>query len=183
MEDEMARPNPLRSIGGEKALAARIASEREQRGMTYEGLASRMTAIGCPIQASAIFKIEKSNPPRHITVDELVALGRVFKLELEDLVQPPALAKNKQLRRLVETVAETAAETLRVDEEHKAALRALGKFAAAYPAVVAELESGSNFRLADILDVLNQVAVETNAETGARQKRISARENKRKAES
>ena len=50
----------------------------EQRGWSYTGLAQRMTAQGCAIDQSALYKIEKGNPRRRISVDELVALREVF---------------------------------------------------------------------------------------------------------
>lgn len=84
----MPRPNPPRSLQSEDNLAQRIAYEREQRGLTYEGLAQRLTDVGCPIQGSAIYKIEKGMPRRRIVVDELVALGKVFYLEITDLLVP-----------------------------------------------------------------------------------------------
>ena len=175
----MPRPNAMRSIASERALAARIAYERDARGMSYEGLAARMTAIGCAINASAIYKIEKGEPPRRITVDELVALGRVFKLELEELVQPPEVAANKQLLRLLRNMQNAADATLQADGEYKTALNALAKFAEDQPSVVASLESTSDFRLADVLDTLTGIDTETDAESGARKKRARAR---RKAE-
>jgi len=192
----MARPNPLRIIGGEKALAARIAYEREQRGMSYEGLAKRMTDEGCPIQASAIFKIEKSNPPRHITVDELVALGRVFELELDDLVQPMADTAGKRLLELLNTLQGVQDERSRLDAEYKTALDGVQQFIDDWPDTVTSLTKVSGQSVAEIVKVAksdivkaakskvaNQTGTKADAEMDARQKRSSARENKRKAES
>lgn len=96
----MPRPNQLRSISGESHLARRIAFERESRGWTYEGLASRMTNVGCAIRSTAIYKIEKSDPPRRIVVDELIAFARVFGLTVEQLLQPRESALNEKLRQL-----------------------------------------------------------------------------------
>lgn len=84
----MARPNRQRAIGSERALARRIQWERENRGWSYDGLASRMTQVGCPIQPSALYKVEKADPPRRITVDELVALARVMELDINELLRP-----------------------------------------------------------------------------------------------
>lgn len=99
----MPRPNRPRSIASEQALSRRIAYEREARGMSYEGLASRMTKAGCAIQASAIYKIEKTDPPRRITVDELVAFSQVFAVPVEQLLLPPELAAADELADLVVT--------------------------------------------------------------------------------
>ncbi|MDP9437058.1 MAG: helix-turn-helix transcriptional regulator [Actinomycetota bacterium] len=84
----MPRPNPTRVISQEPNLARRIAYERQQRGWSYEGTASRLTAAGCPIAGSAIFKIEKGDPPRRISVDELVAFAKIFDAPLEELLTP-----------------------------------------------------------------------------------------------
>jgi transcriptional regulator with XRE-family HTH domain len=90
-----------REIFSEKALARRLAHERELRGWSYEGLARRMTEAGCPIDQSALFKVEKGNPPRRITVDELVALTRVFGLSANELLVPPELAAASRAADLV----------------------------------------------------------------------------------
>ncbi|HWI41999.1 MAG TPA: helix-turn-helix transcriptional regulator [Nocardioides sp.] len=98
----MARRNANRSIGSERALARRVAWEREKRGWSYEGLASRMTLEGCPIQASALFKIEKSDPPRRITVDELVALARVMNTTPDELLRPVEVVLHDEIRELAD---------------------------------------------------------------------------------
>jgi hypothetical protein len=101
----MPRPNPNRTIGGERVLARRIAEEREARDWTLEMLSRRMEAVGCPLHTSAIFKIEtgdkKTGKLRRITVDELVAFASVFEISMEDLVTPGAL-RDRRLRRLVD---------------------------------------------------------------------------------
>lgn len=89
----MARPNKARSIGGEDNLAERIAYERESLGLSYEALAKKMTEAGCAIQGSAIYKIEKGNPRRRVTVDELIALADVFEVEIQELLTPMAVLK------------------------------------------------------------------------------------------
>jgi transcriptional regulator with XRE-family HTH domain len=84
----MPRPNIGRTINVEEHLARRIALERETRDWSYEELARQMTEAGCKIAGSAIFKIEKGTPRRRVTVDELVALGEVFKLPYNRLLIP-----------------------------------------------------------------------------------------------
>ena len=78
--------NPGRSLAGEKQVAERIAHERERRGWSYEQLARAMTHAGCPMNQSAIHKIEKGNPPRRITVEELLGFARVFETNVSDLL-------------------------------------------------------------------------------------------------
>jgi len=60
----MPRQNRPRTIGQEEGLARRIGYEREQRGWSYAGLASRMTRAGCAIDQSALYKIENATPRR-----------------------------------------------------------------------------------------------------------------------
>ena len=97
----MSRLNPQRSIGGEDNLARRIERERTKRGWSYEALAKRMTDAGCSIQASAIYKIERSDPPRRITVDELIALARVFRMSIEDLLRPIGVVDKERAHKLL----------------------------------------------------------------------------------
>lgn len=97
----MARPNRPRSIEGESNLARRIQREREYRGLSYEALAKTMTDVGCSIQGSAIYKIEKGDPPRRITVDELVAFARVFDVEVEDLLTPVEVLRTQRGKQLL----------------------------------------------------------------------------------
>jgi hypothetical protein len=56
-----------------------------------------MTKAGCPINGSGLYKIEKTDPPRRITVDELVALAEVFNVTVEDLLMPPEVAARREL--------------------------------------------------------------------------------------
>lgn len=82
----MPRPNSERTIMVERSLATRIAYERNKRGLTYEALAQQLTDLGCPVQPSAIQKIEKSG--RRIVVDEAVAFAAAFEMGLEELLIP-----------------------------------------------------------------------------------------------
>jgi transcriptional regulator with XRE-family HTH domain len=100
----MARPNRRRSIEGESNLARRVQREREYRGMSYEALAKAMTAAGCSIQASAIFKIEKGDPPRRITVDELVAFADVFEVEVADLLTPVEVLRTERGKKILQDI-------------------------------------------------------------------------------
>ena len=97
---DMPRPNRGRVVRAERNVADRIAFERQQRGWTLEGLAKRMSDAGCPINSSAIYKIESGDPPRRVTVDELVALSMVFETDVADLLIPIALVNNKRARKL-----------------------------------------------------------------------------------
>lgn len=110
----MPRRGQPGSLRGEEYLAQRVQLEREKAGLTFDGLAKRMTEAGCPLNASALFKIEKASPRRRITVDELVAFSRVFKLPMEELVTDPALSQERELKALIlkREKAEAEAEAL-----------------------------------------------------------------------
>ena len=85
----MPKTTQRRTVNTELALARRIAYERQLRGWSYEGLAVRMAQVGCPIDQSAVYKIEKHDPPRRITVDELVGFGAAFGVPIQELLLPP----------------------------------------------------------------------------------------------
>ena len=127
----MPRPNQPRSIAGEASLARRIGAERERAGMSYEGLAARMDKIGCPINASGIYKIEKSG--RRITVDELVGFSRVFEIAIDDLLLPPEAVVTAELRRLVKAYDRACEEARRAAEAETDALVALMTYASEHP--------------------------------------------------
>lgn len=82
----MPRLNLNRTISTEDDVAARVRMERENRGWSPAQLAQRMTDEGCSIATSAIYKLEADG--RRITVNELVALAKVFELEVDDLLRP-----------------------------------------------------------------------------------------------
>jgi len=136
----MPRPNPPRSIASEQSLARRVAHERETRGMSYEGLAARMTKAGCPIQASALYKIEKSTPPRRITVDELVALAQVFDLSVENLLLPPEAVAAKELGVLVIRWNDAHQHALQAKEDDEDAWQRVKDFIEEHPEVKKSLE-------------------------------------------
>src|SRR5947209_1055598 len=97
----MPKRSRPRSVAAEDALARRITAEREAKGWSYVTLAVFMTNAGCPMDASSIYKIEKGNPRRRITVDEFVAFSRVLDVDLDDLLIDPALLKDKRFQDLL----------------------------------------------------------------------------------
>jgi transcriptional regulator with XRE-family HTH domain len=158
------RVNPLRSLTNERNVAERIAFEREQRGWSYEGTAKRLADNGCPIQASAIFKIEKGDPPRRITVDELVGFATVFDIAVPELLQPPALVQQKQLLELAQAMSEAAEETMRADVKYKAALQALNDYDQRHPESVDALGTQQAANLRNAMATFAEVDAETDAE-------------------
>lgn len=141
----MARPNPRRSIGTEQALSRRLQWERERRGWSYDGLASRMTNVGCPIQPSALYKIEKGDPPRRITVDELVALAQVMEHSVPDLLQPVEMVLHEDITRTEQAEKEA---WKRLQEAADAALEARSARAALYRKAL----SGQDERLGEAVN-------------------------------
>lgn len=137
----MPRPNRPRSVQAEAHLARRILLEREGRGWTYDGLAERMTKSGCPVDPSAIYKIEKGKPPRRIVVDELVAFAQVFGVPVEDLLLPPELAAQKQLTELVIDWTAAGYEIDTATTKQNETWAAIQDYVAAHPEARSALES------------------------------------------
>lgn len=100
----MRDPRLLQTLASEEALAKRVAYEREQRGWSYEALAKRMTAAACPINQSSIYKIEKGQPRRRVTVDELLGFSTVLGLDVAELLLPPEAILNRRLADLLGNV-------------------------------------------------------------------------------
>lgn len=98
----MPRVTRNRQVGAEANLAARIQFERTGRGWSYETLAKQMTDAGCPITASALHRVEKGQPPRRVTVDELVTLASIFDLAVSDLLRPVDEVLDSAMRRAVQ---------------------------------------------------------------------------------
>lgn len=84
----MSRPNKPRSVHAEDNAAKRIQYERDRRKWSPTQLAARMGEAGCPMPATAVYKIEALQ--RKISVDELFAFGSVFGLTLAQMVTDPA---------------------------------------------------------------------------------------------
>jgi transcriptional regulator with XRE-family HTH domain len=108
----MPRPNPLRPLRGEANLARRITFERQRAGMSTEGLAKRMTDLGCPINQSAIWKVENGDPPRRITYDEAIAFAEVFGIPLDQLAVPPELLAERAAVELIDAYQRARKEHL-----------------------------------------------------------------------
>jgi transcriptional regulator with XRE-family HTH domain len=129
----MPRPNPIRGIAGERGLTRRIAYERELREWSPAGLAQRMTEVGCPINQSAIWKIEHNTPPRRITYDEALAFAQVFDIPLDELSVPPELIANEQLRAWIEERAGIEAERARLGGRSEVLLGQIRRLLSQFP--------------------------------------------------
>lgn len=171
----MPRPNPQRTIASEQSLARRIQYERETRGMSYEGLALRMTKAGCPINASGLYKIEKADPPRRITVDELVALARVFQTDIGELLQPPEKVLDRELLRLMRKMMDALDQTLAADENYKKALREFAEFVADHPDRTAQLSG--EMSLQSVIETLRDVDRDEDHRLADRLERLTGGEH------
>lgn len=136
----MPRPNPGRSLRTERDLARRISHERERLGMSYAGLAERMTRAGCPINQSALYKIEKGVPPRGISVSELVALSDVFGVPVQDLLLPVDLVLTARTRELLSKWDEAVIEATEASSRAEEAWTQLRAHLAEHPAAIERLE-------------------------------------------
>ena len=129
----MSRLNPQRSVGGEDNLARRIERERTARGLSYEALAKLLTEAGCTIQGSAIYKIEKTKPPRRITVDELIALAQVLETSIEDLLTPIEVLEKERAQEVLKDLDKADGELLAAMGRFLTAYRELRSLAASDP--------------------------------------------------
>ncbi|QMU67102.1 helix-turn-helix transcriptional regulator [Streptacidiphilus sp. P02-A3a] len=85
-------------LGSEEYAAQRIAAEREKREWSTATLAKQVTEAGCPMNQSAVWRIENGDPPRRINLDEAVAFAQVFGISLDDLISPPQIVITPELR-------------------------------------------------------------------------------------
>lgn len=103
--------------------------------MSYEGLAVQMKHKGCPINASALFRIEKGDPPRRITVDELLAFSQVFGIPVDNLLLPPEVAAREDLVRLVVEWDRAQAQAATSAQAEKEAWESLRGYIKSHPDV------------------------------------------------
>ena len=104
-------------------------------------MASRMTKIGCSINSSAIYKIEKSDPPRRITVDELVGFSQVLDIPVDNLLLPPELAAKAELLELLTDWEVARRRASEADEAEGVAWEALKGYIEAHPIAEGPLET------------------------------------------
>ena len=94
-----------------------------------------MEKAGCPIQVSAIYKIEKADPPRRITVAELVGFAQVFGLPVENLLLPHEVAARNELVDLLVAWETTRVEASEAQEVAEAAFEAVRRYVEENPEV------------------------------------------------
>ncbi|TFV49527.1 helix-turn-helix transcriptional regulator [Blastococcus sp. TF02A_35] len=90
----------LADVGKEGHLARRMVAERTRRGWSQAELARQVQAQGFRgLGQPAISAIEKPNGRRAITVDEALALSRVFEIPLPELLLPDDVLFDVRLAR------------------------------------------------------------------------------------
>lgn len=94
----------------ERIVAQRILDERERRRWSRERLAAAMADAGCPLHASAIYKIENADPPRRITLNEFLAFAAVFEMDPAELLLPPTPPDDRRVNELIDTLRRTSDE-------------------------------------------------------------------------
>jgi transcriptional regulator with XRE-family HTH domain len=141
----MPRPNPPRPLRGEANLAERVAYERQSRGWSTDRLADRMTKAGCPINQSAVWKIE--NAGRRITYDEALAFAEVFGIPLDQLSVPPEIMAARTAIQLMQ-------EYLQASAKSGAAAAKLVEHLKDYPQTARAIEEHRDWHLHDFRDEL-----------------------------
>ncbi|MGP4104398.1 helix-turn-helix domain-containing protein [Nonomuraea sp. KM90] len=102
MRERDRQNRSLRSFS-EENVALRLAWEMRRRGWSQDRLAQELTNAGQAMPQSAISKIVNSMPDgrrRTISVDEAIAMARVFGISVEELLRPPHGAEGRDLHRL-----------------------------------------------------------------------------------
>lgn len=70
------------------ALADRIRVERTARGWSYATLSKHLARIQCKLAPSSLHRIERGEPLRTISAEELFAFAEVFGIDVAQLAQP-----------------------------------------------------------------------------------------------
>ncbi len=142
----MPRHNPPRSLAGEDHVAERVAYEREARGWSYETLAKRMTEAGVPMNQSAIQKIEKGNPRRRITVDELLGFAKVFGTNVSDLLLNRAIGEDAHAAQLFQRWKRAEEEVKEARLRADVALKAFEEHTSLYPDIMERITQAASQR-------------------------------------
>jgi transcriptional regulator with XRE-family HTH domain len=140
------RHNPPRSLAGEEYLAERVSYERDIRGWSYEALAKRMTDAGVPMNQSAIQKIEKGNPRRRITVDELLGFAKVFGTNVSDLLLNKSIGEDAHAAKLFQRWQKAEGEVEEARLRAEIAHRAFEKHTGLYPDVMERITQAASER-------------------------------------
>lgn len=114
MNDEAVRakrhPRPSIDYGtAAERVAKNVHFFRKQAGLTVYELSDAVRALGRPIGASAVSKIEKCK--RQVTVDDLAAISTALRVSPGTLLLPPEIASHPAMR-AAETVLQELANLI-----------------------------------------------------------------------
>lgn len=86
MSGRPRRSNAIGSVGDQ--LRANLVRIRQSRALSTTALATKMTALGRPMHATGITKIEKRD--RRVDVDDLAVLAQALQVTVTQLLEPPS---------------------------------------------------------------------------------------------
>lgn len=86
MSERPRRANTIGPVGNQ--LRANLVRLRQSRSLSTTALAAKMTALGRPMHATGVTKIEKGD--RRVDVDDLAVLSRALHVSVDQLLDPPA---------------------------------------------------------------------------------------------
>ena len=90
-------------IGGAVDVGLRVAALREQRGWTYRDLAEKTEKAGRRVSTSVLYRIEKGaqeGHPQKVSLDDFVALCRVFDVSPDDMLTSADEIDRREAQRL-----------------------------------------------------------------------------------
>jgi transcriptional regulator with XRE-family HTH domain len=128
-------------LEGEENVARRIKLEREARGWSTATLADRLTDAGYPLNQSAVWRIESGEPRRRVNLDEAIGFAKVFDVSLDNLVGPPEIAANAQVKQLMAEFAASWEKSVAARKEMDQAREALDAYGRAHPNVAELIEA------------------------------------------
>jgi transcriptional regulator with XRE-family HTH domain len=129
----MADRERRQRLEGEENVARRIKLEREARGWSTATLADRLTDAGYPLNQSAVWRIESGEPRRRVNLDEAIGFAKVFDVSLDNLVGPPEIAANAQVKQLMAEFAASWEKSVAARKEMDQAREALDAYGRAHP--------------------------------------------------
>jgi len=103
-------------MGGAVDMGLRVASLREQRGWTYRDLEEKTGSAGRRVSASVLYRIEKGaqeGHPQKVSLEDFVALCRVFGITPDDMLTSAAEIDRKEAKRLSDEMVSAFEECLR----------------------------------------------------------------------
>ncbi|MEU1445492.1 helix-turn-helix domain-containing protein [Streptomyces mirabilis] len=86
MSEHTRRANTIGPVGDQ--LRTNLVRIRQSRSLSTTALALKMAALGRPMHATGVTKIEKGD--RRVDVDDLAVLAKALHVSVTQLLEPPA---------------------------------------------------------------------------------------------